>query len=320
MIRSRCLLRWFFLGMAATLPLFGCRPSADPSVLSLHNDLLWTDTGKQLVHRLQLSSKKLGLSLQKSLSTSPSIRWHKKMTPQKGLYQLVLSMQIHFTHDVVGGVSDAALSRMTLALETTLLPALEEHSPLSFREERSILYRSATSPPLDQLRRWASELVTKNARSLTLFAKMQPLTNAALLARLKQGNETEQRHAALLLGQRGERSAIPSLLALLEGDETPRINAVIGSLVRLKAKEAVIPMIRLAPRASSVFLRQLVSALAELGGVHAEGFLDLISIAHQNQDVRQTAKEAFLELRQRDHGLPQDASLSKHLKEKRESR
>jgi HEAT repeat protein len=242
------------------------------------------------------------------------------MTPQKGLYQLVLSMQIHFTHDVVGGVSDAALSRMTLALETTLLPALDEQPALSFREERSLLYRSATSPPLDQLRRWASDLVMRNAHSLTLFAKMQPLTNSALLARLKQGNETEQRHAALLLGQRGERNAIPSLLALLKGDENPRIKAVIGSLVRLKAKEAVIPMIRLAPRASSVFLQQLVSALAELGGLHAEGFLDLISVAHQNQEIRQTAKEAFLELRQRDHGLPQDASLSKHLKEKRESR
>ncbi len=103
----------------------------------------------------------------------------------------------------------------------------------------------------------------------------------------------------MLLSLRGERRAIPLLLKQLKGPEEPKLLAVIGGLVRLKAEEAVIPLIRLAPRASSVFLQQLVSSIASLGGRHAEGFLAMLSSAHQDKQIRQSAREAFEGLRAR---------------------
>ncbi|MCB9639221.1 MAG: hypothetical protein H6728_07970 [Myxococcales bacterium] len=284
--------------------LWGCRShKSSAGSLELISPLSWTDAGSRFLERLRVSPDALETAFRKQLKQNKRIRWTRNQRPQIGRYSALLSMHLRFAHDIGGGVSEDPKSRMHLVLEIELLPSTRQDQRLRFREERSALYDTSTPPPLGKIRDWTRELVVMGARSLRTRLDLQKSSTSELLGYLKNGSSLQQRQAAALLGRRGERRAIPLLLGHLSGKEDPKDLAIIGALVQLKAEEAVIPLIKLAPHASSVFLQQLVSALAVLGGWHAEGFLAMLSSAHQNQQVRQSAREAFEELRQKQQRL-----------------
>ncbi|MCK6511360.1 hypothetical protein L6R29_15475 [Myxococcota bacterium] len=295
--RARKVKGWLVCGWGVLL-LWGCRsPSAQREGLEVVSPLVWNDAGGRFLDRLRLSQTVMEKIFRGGLKGNNKIRWTQEKKVRRGRYAGIFSLHLRFAHDIENGIAEEPKSRMYLVMKLKLLPLDKRERELLFREERSALYDSSISPPLGKIRRWSRELVVMGARSLDSFTRLDGASNAHLLELLVRGSALEQRQAAMLLGMRGERRAIPLLVGQLEGSEETKLLAMMGGLVRLKAEEAVVPLIRLAPRASSVFLQHLVSAVAVLGGRHAEGFLAMLSSAHQDRHIRESAREAFEALR-----------------------
>jgi hypothetical protein len=78
----------------------------------------------------------------------------------------------------------------------------------------------------------------------------------------------------------------------------------IGVLVAQREQRAAVPLIRMAQGRDKVFLFQIITALTEIQGPVAKGFLFTLAAGHDLPDVRKRAKEAFDQIVRRDEVDP----------------
>lgn len=102
------------------------------------------------------------------------------------------------------------------------------------------------------------------------------------------------------LRDRNSKKLYKDIIALLHDRDNEVALEAIGVLVNQHDQRAVIPLIRMSDSRDHVFLLQLISALSELGGPVARGYLFTLASGHASRDIRQRASEALEQLQEDD--------------------
>jgi hypothetical protein len=129
--------------------------------------------------------------------------------------------------------------------------------------------------------------------------ELDRLTDDALAKRADDANVLVQAAATRLLARRHHPAALPSLLKRLNTDDLGGLRRTIGMLVELKDQAAVPAMIEASRARNPVVQREIVFALAAIGGDEAEAYLDVVSSGHDDPVLRASAEKALGELRER---------------------
>jgi len=116
----------------------------------------------------------------------------------------------------------------------------------------------------------------------------------------RRDGDAAVRDAALRLLVRAKDPRVADeLIARLKTDDFEELHAVMALLVELKAPSTVNPLIEAARQRGPVFTREVVFAVATIGGPDAEAYLDFVASGHDDELVRQSAAQALKELRSR---------------------
>jgi len=155
----------------------------------------------------------------------------------------------------------------------------------ALKEARSSALREALSSAVDQ--------ALDSARLLmAAFDKRDD----ALEKDLASSDGRVREFAARVLGERGNPAAADALLSELKGDDPDEVRRAIGALSQMHEERAVEPLIELAQAGETSFQREILYALGTLGGDEAEAYLYTVSEGHDEEAIREAAKEALDEL------------------------
>jgi hypothetical protein len=94
-------------------------------------------------------------------------------------------------------------------------------------------------------------------------------------------------------------SEVPTLLKLLSNDDEAIRDAALGALVELKERRAVSEIAKQRSMRDRREMRKILDAIAMLGGQEAEEYLSFVADAHEDEEIRQMAKQALDRLKRR---------------------
>ncbi len=119
----------------------------------------------------------------------------------------------------------------------------------------------------------------------------------AALRQVLHSEQLDRRLMALrTLQQRKEPELVPEMIELLGDPDSDVVIEAVGALVFHKDQRAARPLIKSTNQRDSVYLLQIITALGELGGVDAKGFLFTLAAGHQVESIRRRAHEVYVEL------------------------
>src|SRR5882672_2746759 len=170
-------------------------------------------------------------------------------------------------------VDELGRSGQPEAITPLLLAVADESWPVrqAATELLATFDEAALLPHLEAALRDDEDAALRNA-AMEIYVKMGPAAPAALLALLADKDEEVRNFAAVMLGARRERAAVP---ALSDPDVNVR-HAGAASLGQIGAAEAVVPLIDVL-RTEPWLQYPAIHALGEIGDARAESpLLDLL--------------------------------------------
>lgn len=137
--------------------------------------------------------------------------------------------------------------------------------------------------------------------------KAQGKGTADLVAQLDAGSDAAQSAALRVLIEKKRAEALPALLERLRSDQPMVVRRAIGALVELKDPRSAGPLIDALKAKDAQFQREVVFALAAIGGDEAEAFLYTVAQGHEDPILRAAAQAGLDEMgdpkrRRRDGG------------------
>jgi hypothetical protein len=132
---------------------------------------------------------------------------------------------------------------------------------------------------------------------------------ADLLKDLDSPEARVRDQAVRALADRGERAAVPGLIARLKDPDAEVRERAVGALAQLGDPRAVPALIELARRRDAPYVANLARLVGDIGGDDARAWLLTLSSGHPDDVVRGAATEALSELAARD--LARQASAAK---------
>ncbi len=307
---ARFLLLWLF----SALLLSSCRKKDGDAIgvkgLYLSLPFQWTLKTHKVFETLKLSKKEFRQKLRARLIKGG---WHyenrKNLSPSS-LYFVQLGLSANILS--YKRLSSKALDfKIGMAIRFDFSPKDKKKEYFAIEEKKELHYRVN---PWDtkwrisknyrhffqqQGRHWVSDICKEGVQALLLYWRLQQASPEQLL-RYIQGRDDKKRYYALrVLALKPYKKAIPAVLAALKSKRKRVVLAAIRVLVRMKTKRAVLPLIELARGQNRKMLTQIISALSVIGGKEAESYLFTLAGGHPSFLVRQVAKEAWQEIRQK---------------------
>jgi hypothetical protein len=109
----------------------------------------------------------------------------------------------------------------------------------------------------------------------------------------------ERIEAIHVVAERRLTSEVPALLALLSNDEESVRDAALGALVELHERRAVTEIAKQRSMRDKREMRKILDAIATLGGDEAVQYLSFVAEAHEDDEIKQMAKQALERLKRR---------------------
>lgn len=144
----------------------------------------------------------------------------------------------------------------------------------------------------------ALECTERAADAIGAAIALADAPEAKVVAAISAKDRGTREQAVVIAGQRRLKSAVPPLMEVVRGedDDQDLVLRSIGALVAIGDERAVPALIDAGRRRSSVYLGQILFAVAQLGGKEAEAYLFTVANGHADPDVRANAKTALDEL------------------------
>ncbi|MBN2498847.1 MAG: HEAT repeat domain-containing protein [Deltaproteobacteria bacterium] len=143
------------------------------------------------------------------------------------------------------------------------------------------------------------ELAIERAVELMeLQVEIRSMTPSRLREALKKEKPEVRLYALRSLRERKLPSLVPDMIALLADEDDEIMLEAVGALVAQGDRRAVKPLIRICQEKDPVFVLQIITALAELGGPEARGYLFTLAAGHSSEDIRVRAAEALRQVQQ----------------------
>jgi hypothetical protein len=125
------------------------------------------------------------------------------------------------------------------------------------------------------------------------------VSDEVLVPKVKDADAAVRSAAVRLLARRRNPAALAPLLERLSSDDLTVLRRTIGLLVELKDPSAVPPIIEASRARNPTVQREIVFALAAIGGDEAEAYLDVVATGHDDELIKASAQKALSELRQK---------------------
>jgi hypothetical protein len=136
------------------------------------------------------------------------------------------------------------------------------------------------------------------AAHLQLQALTRP--DGELLAELN-GRGPGRDYALRVLAERQNPAVAEALIDRVKNDEDPdRVREAMGALAEMREARAVRPLIEATRGREPAFVREVVFALAQIGGQEAMAYVFTVAQGHDDPAVRDAANKALHELEQRE--------------------
>ncbi|MCU0698595.1 MAG: HEAT repeat domain-containing protein [Myxococcaceae bacterium] len=134
------------------------------------------------------------------------------------------------------------------------------------------------------------------------------LPDDALAPKVSDADVAVRAAAVRLLARRQHPAALPALLERLASDDLTVLRRTIGLLVDLKDPRAVPQIIEASRAKNPIVQREIVFALAAIGGDEAEAYLDVVATGSDDELIKASAEKALSELRQKKPTPPRKPS------------
>jgi hypothetical protein len=122
------------------------------------------------------------------------------------------------------------------------------------------------------------------------------------LKQLLLSERTEDRLYVLrTLRDRQNSQIVPQVIEMLSDPDADVVMEAVGVLVAQKDQRAALPLIKLARKRDQIFLLQIITALGEIQGPVARGFLFTLAAGHGSAEIRERAQEALDRILRREH-------------------
>lgn len=289
---------FLFCALFAAIFLVGCQKKNQQSRIKVFRGVAFSYTSLALLKKLKLKPKPLQSQLLSHLDQAKSFLWFRdeQKSPPNG-YKLSVDLgMLPLPPD-----RKRRLVRLQWFLSYRLTPIQSGREVLFVKESKNMSYPLQEKlPKREVVAQIFKGLWKSGARSLALYGRMYLESSKTLMKRLKEKESFAKYHATELLAHRKHKAAVPLLLKQLKTKNKRLLLGTIGALVKMKDRRAAAPLIELARLREGAFLAQIISALGEIGGEEAKGFLFTLASSHNVPLIQQNAKEALQEIRARE--------------------
>jgi len=128
---------------------------------------------------------------------------------------------------------------------------------------------------------------------IDLQLETQALPPDRLLALLASQESDDRLYVLRVLRARPVPELVPQVIELLRDPDADLVLEAVGVLVAQRDPRAVPALIRLAGSKDVVFLLQIITAVAEIGGPLARGYLFTLAAGHPESQIRARALEGL---------------------------
>ncbi len=225
-----------------------------------------------------------------------------------------------------GAVGDETY-RLTVSIRTTLeerdgknvlasevsarlLPAVESPKRPPFVDQAVAEHELAPGQKADDalVRAHVARAVADLMRGLGARVQLAHADESTILYALDGPDSDLQAEAFVLVSERRDREAVPTLISLLKRPEPAIVSRSIGALAEIGDPRAVKPLIARVHFDDLMELVPLVDALAAIGGDEAAAYLELVASGHDFPKVRALAAHALEHLHARAAARRQNGS------------
>ncbi len=215
--------------------------------------------------------------------------------------ELSMSLELEFTRETRR--EGAAESVAEVGAELNLRRTLKEHEGTA-RYKLGAIGEAPVSGSTPEARRAAMAAALEAAIvDLSRGARLQLLalkkSDGALTADLKDGDARVREFAMRALAERDNPAAVPELVSRLQSEDPAEVRRAMGGLVGMKSQAAVPAIIEAGKGKDLGFQREVLFAIAAIGGDEAQAYLFTVAQGHDQEVLRQAATAALEELGQR---------------------
>lgn len=126
---------------------------------------------------------------------------------------------------------------------------------------------------------------------LQLEARALPIEQVA--SRIDTAKADERLYLLRSLRDRETPELVPVVIGLLADADDEIVLEAVGVLVSQRDRRAVGPLIRMSQTRDPVFQLQIITAMAELGGPVARGYLFTLAAGHGESEIRKRARQGL---------------------------
>jgi hypothetical protein len=148
------------------------------------------------------------------------------------------------------------------------------------------------------------QAIARAVKMIDLQLESRHMPAEKLTELLNSQNSEDRLYVLRALRDRRVPEMMPRIIEMLSDPDPDVAMEAIGVLVAQKEQRAAVPLIRMAQGRDKVFLFQIITALTEIQGPVAKGFLFTLAAGHDLPDVRKRAKEALSQIRNREGAVP----------------
>ena len=138
-----------------------------------------------------------------------------------------------------------------------------------------------------------AEALGKAVDWVALQLRARSLDGEHLAALLGDSNSRRRLYTLRSLRERRTPELVPRVIELLHDQDPEVALEAVGVLVAQHDQRAVLPLIQVAQGKDLLFLSQIVTAVGQLGGRQARGYLFTLAAGHSSEQIRRLAREAL---------------------------
>lgn len=229
-------------------------------------------------------------TLSRSLAASRHLRLveQREATAFRAELAILLASERSPEHGSETGVYRAVQVELRLVRRSQPEPEILQAQGSSFQVQEP-----GSVPSQEGFRRILDDAIAQAVERIDLQLETRGMPVEKLRALLASADDEDRLYVLRVLRERRVPSLVPRVIELLREPDPALVLEAVGVLVAQRDERAVSALIGLAQAKDAVFLLQIITAVAEIGGPLARAYLFTLAAGHPEAQIRARALEGF---------------------------